>query len=139
MSSLDQTNKRLCIIGESDPFLARLLGRFAEKSGLRIRSARTGEEVLHLGQRDMPTLVILEPELPGKLRGWEAARALRASDQTGAIPLIICAWLKKDEALALTGPVSAYLQKPDLHYEDFVAALAAAGVRILSTQSDSPA
>jgi CheY-like chemotaxis protein len=138
MSNPDLTNKRLCIIGESDPFLARLLERFAEKSGLRVQSARTGEEVLHLGQRDRPALVILEPELPGKLRGWEAARALRASDQTRDIPLIICAWLRKDEALALAGPVSAYLQKPDLHYEEFVAALAAAGVKTFSTESDSP-
>ena len=137
MSISDQTNKQLCIIGESDPFLARLLGRFAEKSGLRVQSARTGEEVLHLAQRDRPVLVILEPELPGKLRGWEAARALRSSDQTGDIPLIICAWLKKDEALALAGPVSAYLQKPDLHYKDFAVALAAAGVKTLSAESDS--
>jgi CheY-like chemotaxis protein len=137
MSNPVQTNKRLCIIGESDPFLARLLERFAEKSGLRVQSARTGEEVLHLGQRDRPALVILEPELPGKLRGWEAARALRTSEHTGDIPLIVCAWLRKDEALALAGPVSAYLQKPDLHYEDFVAALAAAGLTTLSTESDS--
>ena len=121
MPNPDQTTNRLCIIGESDPFLTRLLQRFAEKSGLRVQSARTGDEVLALAQQDRPALVILEPELPGKTRGWEAAPALKASD----IPLMVCAWLKKDEALALTGPVSAYLQKPDLHYADFVAALAA--------------
>jgi hypothetical protein len=70
-----------------------------------------------------PALLILEPELPGKLRGWVAARMLKASVDLAAIPLLICAWLDKEKALALTGPVSAYLQKPDLHYRDFEAAL----------------
>ncbi len=120
------TQPRLCVIGESDPFLARLLQRFAEKSGLKVTSARTGEDVLALAQHHRPALIILEPELPGKLRGWDVIRQLREDSQE--IPVIVCAWRKKDETLALTGPVAAYLQKPDLHYEDFVTALAAANV-----------
>jgi len=138
MSNSDLTNKRLCIIGESDPFLARLLQRFAEKNGLRAQSARTGEELLNLAQGDRPALGILDPELPGKIRGWEAARMLKATEETGNIPLIICAWLKKDEAMALAGQASAYLQKPDLHHEDFAAALSAAGIVTLPAESDNP-
>jgi CheY-like chemotaxis protein len=138
MSNIDQTNNRLCVIGESDPFLARLLQRFAEKSGLRIQFARTGEDVLELAQRDTPGLIILEPELPGKVRGWEAAQALRASDQTRHTLIIICSWLKKPEALALVGQVFAYLQKPDLRYEDFTAALNAAGVKITPGKFKKP-
>jgi DNA-binding response OmpR family regulator len=130
MSTIDQANNRLCVIGESDPFLALLLQRFAEKSGLLVQFARTGEDVLDLAQREMPGLIILEPELPGKVRGWEAAEALRAGDQASQPHIILCSWLKKDEALALVGQVSAYLQKPDLRYEDFTAALEAAGVKI---------
>jgi len=131
MSNIKPTNDRLCVIGESDPFLARLLQRFAEKSGLRIQLARTGEEILELTQRDRPGLIILEPELPGKVRGWEVAQALGASDQTHHAPLIICSWLEKTEAQALVGQVSAYLQKPDLRYEDFTAAMHEAGYKIV--------
>jgi two-component system, sensor histidine kinase ChiS len=129
MPKPESASLQICVIGESDPFLARLLERFAEKGGMRTRLARTGDEVLALVQQHRPALVILEPELPGKLRGWEAARALRDDLETCCIPLLICAWLVKDQALALTGPVSAYLQKPDLHYQDFAAALAAAGLK----------
>jgi|GEM_PF-3751785 len=118
-------NQRLCIIGESDLFLARLLGRFAEKSGLAVQFASTGDELAELALTEIPALVILEPELPGKLRGWEAAWALKTHPRTCSIPLLVCSWQEKEQTLAITGPVSAYLKKPDLHYEDFAAALEA--------------
>ena len=128
MSKDNQKNARLCLIAESDLFLARLLQRFAEKSGLQIQSARTGEDLLDVARRDGPVLIIVDPELPGKLRGWQAVRALRADPATGPIAILICSWLKKPEALALVGQMPAYLQKPDLRYDDFAAALAAAGM-----------
>jgi CheY-like chemotaxis protein len=129
--------KPLCIIGESDQFLARLLQRFAEKSGLRVQFASTGEEILDLIQNNQPDLVILEPELPGKVRGWETVRAIRNNSQTDKLPLIVCAWLDKENTLAFTGPVSAYLKKPDLHYEDFAEALSLAGIRTVREAEDS--
>jgi CheY-like chemotaxis protein len=137
MSDSASKNQPLCIIAESDQFLARLLQRFAEKSGLRVEFARTGEEILDLVQGSSPALIILEPELPGKTRGWEAASAVRANPQTSGIPLIACAWLDKGDTLALTGPVSAYLKKPDLHYEDFAEALSAAGIKTVADTEDS--
>jgi len=120
---------RLCIIGEADPFLARLLARFVEKSGLRSCQAQTGETLLALAQAGRPVLILLDPELPGKLRGWEAVQALAAAG-TAAPPIILCTWLEAGDAQALAGEAYVCLQKPDWHYEDFVAALAAAGVEI---------
>ncbi len=116
-----------CIIGEADPFLARLLERFAQKSGLRPRRAQTGEDVLALARRETPALIVLDPELPGKTRGWEAVQALGESSETAAVPVILCAWLEESEAQALAGRCLPYLQKPDLHYEDFSAALTGSG------------
>jgi len=123
MPNPDPTKNQLCIIGESDPFLSRLLQRFVEKSGLTIQLAQTGEDVLALAQQNKPTVIILEPELPGKVRGWEAARSLDTNSPSHRPPLIICSWMKKTEVQALVGQMSAYLQKPDLRYEDFVEAL----------------
>lgn len=128
----------MCIIGEADLFLTRLLQRFAEKSGFQVHCARTGEEFLTLAEQNRPALVVVEPELPGRLRGWEAARELQAGNQTRAIPMIVCAWLNKDQALERMGPAAAaYLQKPDLHYTDFVAALGAVGIEITPDEVDS--
>ena len=136
MSATTPQNKPLCIIGESDQFLARLLQRFAEKSQLQVQFARTGEEILDLVRDHHPALIILEPELPGKTRGWEATRAIQSNSLTSEIPVIVCSWLEEDETLAFTGPVSAYLKKPDLHYEDFVEALLAAGVTSANEAED---
>jgi DNA-binding response OmpR family regulator len=121
MSSPIPPTRPLCIIGESDPFLARLLQRFAEKSGFRIQVVQTGDDVLGLIQQIKPALLILEPELPGKMRGWEVARSLR-----GSIPILICSWMNKTEVQVLIGQIPAHLQKPDLRYEDFTEALKSA-------------
>ncbi len=119
---------KTCIIGETDPFIARLLQRYAEASGLHSQRAQVGEEVLSLAREVRPAVIILEPELPGKIRGWEAAHALQADDATHDIPIISCSWLPVAEANALIGKIIGHLQKPELHYEDFVESLHAAGI-----------
>lgn len=117
----------ICLIGESDPFLARLLARFCEASGLFVLRAQVGEEFAALARRERPDLMILDAELPGEQRGWEAAQALRAELNGEAAPIIACSWLPRPDALALMSDCAAYLQKPDLHYDEFIAALREAG------------
>lgn len=117
-----------CVIGEADPFIGRLLRRFAEKSGLEAIGVQLGQEMLELINQTRPTVIVIDPELPGLIRGWEAVRALRAEPATGDIPVIACSWLKEAETRALIGDISGYLQKPELHYEDFAVALERAGV-----------
>lgn len=120
--------RRTCVIGEADPFLAQLLQRFAEKSGLRTRLAQSGDAVLALTEQERPALIVVDPELPGKTRGWEAVKRLSSDQDSQAIPIILCAWLKEAEAQALVGLTLHHLQKPELHYADFLTALAASGL-----------
>ena len=91
--------------------------------------AQLGQEVLELAQQTQPEVIVLEAELPGQMRGWEAVHALKADQTTCHIPVIICSWLKEAEARALVGEMSGYLQKPELHYEDFAAVMKQAGVK----------
>jgi CheY-like chemotaxis protein len=119
---------KTCVIGEADPFLARLLRRFAEKSGLQVVTTQQGQNLVDMVRQSQPEVIVLEAELPGQMRGWEAVRALRADEATCHIPVIICSWLEEAAARALVGEMSGYLQKPELHYEDFVAALKQAGL-----------
>lgn len=128
----NQTQDSFCVIGEADPFLAQLLQRFVEKSGLRPRLAQSGDAVLALTSQEQPTLIVLEPELPGKVRGWEAAQQLAAGEATRVIPIILCSWLNAAEAQALVGQAFSHLQKPELHYADFLNALSAVGLEDLS-------
>jgi len=121
---------KTCVIGEADPFIARLLKRFAAESGLQTVVARVGQDVVELARQVKPAVVIVEAELPGTMRGWEAVRALRADREICNIPVIICSWLQEANVDALVGEVTGHLQKPELLYEDFEAALREAGVEI---------
>ena len=138
-----------CLIAEADPFIANLLLRFAEESGLHCARARTGPELLTLIQQIHPDILIVEPELPGERRGWEVVQALRAEAEakvkaqaevkvegvltastsalTSPLAVISCSWLEKTEVCKLIGDVAWHLQKPDLYYGDFIKALEAAG------------
>jgi CheY-like chemotaxis protein len=121
---------RICIVGETDPFVASLLQRFAEASGLQVVRVQVGQDLPELVRQIQPDVIILDAELPGKTRGWEAARTLKVDTETSDIPIITCSWLSEAEASVLIGEVSGHLQKPELHYEDFLAALRLAGVKI---------
>jgi len=120
---------KTCLIGESDPFIARLLLRFSEKSGLDPIQARVGEEVLRLAQERPPCVIIVDPELPGRLRGWEAVHSLRQDSGLRHAAVITCSWLPAAQAAALVGVTKGHLQKPDLYYRDFLAMLEAIGLQ----------
>lgn len=132
-----------CLIAEADLFIVRLLRRFAAESGMESLQARTGQEALDLARQAHPDVIILEPELPGKLRGWEVYHHLRSDEQTAGIPVIACSWLPPGEARARLGEPGPVLQKPELYYEDFVLALQKAGVnagsRSVREKVDPPA
>ena len=118
-----------CVIGESDPFVAQLLQRFAEMCGLEVVRASVGQDVLELAKQVGPVVVILDAELPGNPRGWEIVPALRSEPVTSATPLISCSWISETRASELMGSLAGHLQKPELHYEDFLMALDRAGVK----------
>ena len=121
---------KTCMIAEADPFIARLLKRFAEESGLDPVVARAGQDVMALARQVKPVVIVLDVELPGTVQGWEVAQALLADRETFSIPVILCSWLEEANGDALTGQVASYLRKPELYYEDFTAALKLAGVAL---------
>jgi uncharacterized protein YihD (DUF1040 family) len=121
---------RSCLIAEADLFIVNLLLRFAKESGLQSMLARTGEEILPMVQRLKPAVLIVEPELPGEVRGWEAVRAMQIDPAIDHIAIISCSWLNRTDSCELIGDVAGHLQKPNLHYVDFVKAMVAAGVAI---------
>ncbi len=118
---------RRCLIAETDPFIASLLSRFAEGSGLECISFSPGDDVLELAQQLKPDILIIDDELPGELLGWEVIRALQANEATRPIAVISCSWLSEADMRSLVDGVVGHLQKPDLHYSDFERILQAAG------------
>jgi CheY-like chemotaxis protein len=120
--------KRLCVIAEANPFIIQLLQRFAEKSGFDVLPVQVGQDVLELARQKNPALIMIDPELPGKVRGWEVIRLLREDIEVCKIPVIACTWMSESALSEMAGQVSGRLQKPEIHYKDFVGALRKAGV-----------
>lgn len=117
-----------CLIAEADPFIASLLIRFAEGSGLECVRARADDDVLELARRINPAVIIIDAELPGDLAGWEIMRALKLDETTCHVALVSCSWLSEPEVRSLAGVLDGYLQKPDFPYIEFERILQAAGV-----------
>jgi CheY-like chemotaxis protein len=120
-----------CLIAETDPFIAKLLERFAEASGLVALHAHAGQDVLALARQAQPAVIILDAGLPGRIRGWQVAAALKADPALCHIPVIACAWPSDGQDALLTEGAAGYLYKPDLHYHEFTAALEKAGFELL--------
>jgi DNA-binding NtrC family response regulator len=119
---------KTCLIAESDPFLARLLERYAEVSGFKSIRARVGQEIVKLAVDNRPMVLIIDTELPGKLRGWQAVLELEKFSDFTMVPVITCCWISRHEAHALIPFAVQHLQKPDILYADFFSALTDAGV-----------
>lgn len=117
-----------CLIAESDQFIARLLMRYAEGSDLSYLRVQDGEDVVAVVKRTNPDVIILDAEFPGDKIGWEMMRLLKSGEDTRDISLISCSWLTQAEVRSLVGNLTAYLQKPNITYSDFEAALQAAGL-----------
>jgi CheY-like chemotaxis protein len=129
---LNRAMKRLCLIAEANPFIARLLQLFAEKNGLTVKIMQVGQDVLAAARREKPVVIILDPELPGKLRGWDIIRQLKADTATNLIPLIACSWMDETALKKANCEIDGNLLKPEIYYEDFVNALKQAGIKNLA-------
>ncbi len=121
---------KTCLIAETDPFIARLLERFAEASRLVPVHAGVGQDVVRIARQMQPAVIILDARLPGKLRGWEVATVLRQDPELRNIPVIACLWPTESQPQAQLDGAVSYLQKPELHYDDFTAALEQAGLHV---------
>jgi len=137
MSSLVDA-RRHCLIAEADPFIASLLVRFAEGSGLECARARVGEDVMELARQIDPAVIIIDAELPGDLVGWEIMRAIKLDEATCHIALISCSWLSEPEVHSLVGALAGHLQKPDFPYSDFERVLREAGVITADRRAAEP-
>jgi CheY-like chemotaxis protein len=120
----------ICLIAEGDPFIGRLLDRFAQKSGLKTIQAQAGQEVLDILQKNGPAVMILDPELPGITRGWEIMKTMQLDLNLAQIPVIACTWLNKGACISRFGEFNGYLQKPALQFEDFLQAITEAGIAV---------
>jgi two-component system, cell cycle response regulator DivK len=123
MSGLAPSGPTILIVEDNELNL-KLLNDILEYHGYSILAARLGEEAIQLARRHTLSLIILDMQLPD-ISGLEAARRLKADEQTRAIPIIaVTAFaLQGDEAKVIASGCDAYVPKP-LNVAEFVGTVA---------------
>ncbi|HEU0164175.1 MAG TPA: response regulator transcription factor [Thermomicrobiales bacterium] len=102
--------KRLILIVDDEPPIARLSRAKLEADGYAVVLATNGEEALRRIEEDRPDLVVLDVMMP-VMDGFEVLRRLRATSQLPVI-LLTARTSDIDKLTGLHGGADDYLTKP---------------------------
>ena len=99
----------------------KVTGRFLEREGFRVITAKDGVEALQLLQDHIPDVILLDIEMP-RMDGFEVAKNIRTSSRLRDIPIIMITSRTgekhRDHAFELG--VNKYMGKP--YQEDLLLA-----------------
>jgi two-component system KDP operon response regulator KdpE len=111
------------LVVDDDPQIRRVMKATLVAQHYEVVEARTGEEALESVPHEMPSLVLLDMNMPG-MGGLETCRELRASSD---IPVIILSVrnTEKDKVAALDAGADDYVTKP-FSIEELLARIRAA-------------
>ncbi len=101
------------LVADDDADILGLVRRRLERRGYVVITASDGHTALELSIAERPDAVILDGVMPG-LEGHEVCAAMRAREETAAIPVIVLTAkaAEIDERRALSAGASAYMLKP---------------------------
>src|SRR5882672_10157414 len=107
--------KRSILVVEDEVALQKLVRRQAERRGIEVLEALSGEAALDAAIKRAPGLILLDLHLPGA-RGVTLLTKLKRDPRTAHIPIVV--WSGADAAQgereALVAGVVAYFEKTDL-------------------------
>lgn len=101
------------LLADDNQQILGMLAARLEKRGYTILTAGDGEEALELARTRAPALVVLDVMMPKK-NGWEVARALKQSETTARIKVVVLTAIG-ESINEMTSPLygaDAYLDKP---------------------------
>ena len=98
------------LVVDDDPQIRRVMKATLVGHNYEVIEARSGEEALEKGPHEMPSLVLLDMNLPG-IDGLETCRAFRGASD---VPVIILSVrnTEKDKVAALDAGADDYVTKP---------------------------
>lgn len=86
------------LIVDDEPKILEMMTIFLENEGYRVSTFSDGLSALEAVKQNVPDLVLLDIRLRG-MDGWEVHDAIRASERTKDVPIIILT-AKADETLS---------------------------------------
>ena len=105
---------RAILVVDDDPFVRKLIATTLEDvAGFDLHEAADGLEALEVAQRELPTLIFLDVEMP-RLDGYETCRRLREAPATSqtTIVMLTAAQGESAERAAETAGADLFLTKP---------------------------
>ena len=100
------------LVVDDDPVIVKLLEVNFAMEGYDVLSAHDGQEGLIRARADRPDVIILDVMMPG-LDGLDVARALKSSDDTCHIPIILLSAKAQATDVAMGRAVAdEYITKP---------------------------
>ena len=101
---------RLVLVIDDDPAVRELMERHLSSHGFKVATAGNGFEGLELARKLNPAVITLDAVMPG-LDGWAVLGALKAGEETNAIPVIMVTVMDKEERGQALG-ATEFLPKP---------------------------
>jgi CheY-like chemotaxis protein len=106
--------RRSVLVVDDDPFIRKLVATTLEDvSRFELHEAADGIEALEVAERELPTIVFLDVDMP-RLDGINACRRMRANPATSAATIVILTAAHGDriESQAEEAGADLFLTKP---------------------------
>jgi CheY-like chemotaxis protein len=98
------------LVVDDDSAVRELMVEAFQEEGYHVLQAADGAQALHLVSQALPSVVVLDIQMPG-IDGLEVARRLKADPATAALPLVaVSAHARKKDVLA--SGCCAFVAKP---------------------------
>jgi len=106
------------LVADDDEDVLELVAFRLRRAGYRTITARDGREAMELVRTEHPDLSVLDVAMP-EMDGLEVTRALRGSDQTREMPIILLTARsqERDVMAGIEAGANAYIRKPFSHRE----------------------
>ena len=103
----------LVMVVDDSLTVRKFTGRFLEREGFRVVTARDGVEALEKLEEEVPVVMLLDIEMP-RMDGFEVAHQVRANSRTRDLPIVMITSRTADKHRrhAFELGVNAYLGKP---------------------------
>lgn len=106
------------LVADDDEDVLELVAFRLRRAGYRTITARDGREAMELVRTEHPDLSVLDVAMP-EMDGLEVTRALRGSDETRRMPIILLTARsqERDVMAGIEAGADAYIRKPFSHRE----------------------
>jgi CheY-like chemotaxis protein len=125
----------ISLIAEDNHPVHYLLKTYAQMCGFQTVQATVGDRVLEMVRQIKPAFILLNIDLPGRLRGWEVLACIKGDEAIRSVPIIVYGLKDGSPDAQQRETADACLPIPVL-YESFRGTLTSVGVTFQESKTE---